>query len=121
MFFNLCALLFILGFLLFMCSGCNGLRLPSNRISGQFGGVPFSIDSQKQLAIEGFAMSVTNSNMVATVKINKLSSTNDPQVIDKASAGRVAELQAIKGIIESGGAAVGNVAGKGAHTAITGQ
>ena len=36
-----------------------------------------------------------------SVKFEKWSSTNDPQVIDKASAGRVAEINAYKDLISN--------------------
>lgn len=109
-------------------SGCATSPIPSNRITGAIGGVPFTIEAHKQTLAENIELEVDSVTAVSTNRsrlvIGKLSSTNDPQVIDKSYAGQArvieAQTQFAKEIVNSIGTATGNAGGSAARTAATG-
>ena len=84
-----------------LLTGCVS-KLPSTRISGLLGGAPFEMEYQKQTTIEGLMVQHnTLSNGTFILNIQKLSSVNDPQVIDKAYAGQAAVMKtALEGASE---------------------
>jgi len=82
--------------LVLLCGGC-ALGVPANRIAIRAPSGQYLIETPKNVEITQFNASV-DTNGIFSVKFDRWSSTNDPQVVDKATAGRVAELQALGGI-----------------------
>jgi hypothetical protein len=73
-------------------TGCaTGNRaVPGNHIKGSIAGQPFEIQNPKNTLMEGVSLTHQSGTNSFTLRIDKLSSTNDPQVIDKAYAGQAA-------------------------------
>lgn len=80
-----------------LTAGCRS-PVPANQISIKAPSGTYDVRTPKNVDIQKFEANV-NTQGVFTVKFEKWSSTNDPQVIDKASAGRVAEIQAYKDLV----------------------
>lgn len=74
-----------------LAQGC--MRVPANKINISAPSGTYNVETPKNVKITDFSASVT-SNGVFTLNFGKWESTNDPQVIDKVSAGRVAEIKA---------------------------
>src|SRR5690349_17864280 len=100
--------------LLFLCGGCSLLQspVPANHITIKTPMGSYDIQTPKNVTINKFAATVT-SNGVVTVNFDNWSATNDPLVIDKASAGQVSVINAWSGLLNSAvySAANGAVAG----------
>jgi hypothetical protein len=74
-----------------MLCGCvaGGNRaVPGNHIKGFIAGQPFEIENPKNTTMTGVLLSHTSGTNTFFLSIEKISSTNDPQVIDKAYAGQ---------------------------------
>lgn len=102
------------------CSGCAALTrqpVPATRISGTLGGAPFTLESPKQGEWTGVDLTMSTGVTNFHLHIDSVKAVNDPQVIDKASAGRVAEINAWKDLmatgIEKGGEGIAKGAAKG--------
>lgn len=80
-----------------LTAGCRS-PVPANQISIQAPSGTYNIRTPKNVDIQKLEASVTT-NGIFSVKVDRWTSTNDPQVIDKASAGRVAEIQAYKDLV----------------------
>lgn len=80
-------------------AGCKS-PVPANQISIKAPSGTYDIRTPKNVDIQKLEASVST-NGVFNVKVERWSSTNDPQVIDKSSAGRVAEINAYKDLIGS--------------------
>lgn len=73
-------------------SGC--FKVPANRIDIQSPRGKYKVATPKDVEIKKFEATVdTNGSM--TISFDSWKSNNDPQVIDKVSAGRVAEIKAV--------------------------
>ncbi len=70
------------------------MPVPGTRIKGQIGGVPFEVNSPKQTTLKGLLIQHHSGTNNFTLNVAELSSTNDPQVIDKAYAGQAAVAKA---------------------------
>lgn len=88
-------------------AGCSS-PVPANKISIVAPSGKYEITTPKNVDITKFQATV-NSNGTCSVTFDRWTSTNDPNVIDKATAGRVAEIQAM-----------GNIAATVAEKAIQG-
>lgn len=90
---------FLLIPILALASGCAMFTpsspVPSTRINGAIGGIPFSLEAPKQVSAKGIELDMAVATNTFRLRIAELSSLNDPQVIDKASAGRIAETKAM--------------------------
>lgn len=80
-----------------LTAGCRS-PVPANQITIKAPSGDYRVATPKNVDITKFEATV-NTQGVFSVKFDRWSSTNDPQVIDKASAGRVAEIQAYKDLI----------------------
>lgn len=85
------------GMMMFL-AGCMS-PVPSNHFTATVGGEKFDFETRKQTAAEGLeyshtVMDASGKTNVFSLKVNKLSSTNDPQVIDRAYAGQAAVIDA---------------------------
>jgi hypothetical protein len=82
-----------------LASGCAlftpSSPVPATRVSGSIGGIPFTLEAPKQVSAKGVELDMTVATNTFRLRIAELSSVNDPQVIDKASAGRIAETKAM--------------------------
>ena len=103
-------------FPLLLCFGCALMHgpVPANviRITSR-DGATYSISTPKNVTIKQFEASF-DTNGIPRIKFDSWSSTNDPYVIDAAGAARVAEWNAISGLINSGIEAGIKAAAKGA-------
>lgn len=112
--------LLLFGLLASLISGCTS-PVPGNEFSGEIGGRPFKFRTRKQtvakkLSLEVYGVSATATNF-ARLEIGELSSTNDPQVIDKSFAGQAAVIDAQSRFLEAAGKTIGAAAGTAAKTA----
>lgn len=69
--------------------------------------MPFNITNPQQSGLKGLRLNMHQGTNYFSLEIDEYHSENDPQVIDKASAGRVAEINAL-----------GDIAGKIAEKAV---
>jgi hypothetical protein len=76
------------------CSAFYKSPVPGTEIRGEIAGVPFSLNSPKQAEMHGVELFIQTATNTFRLVIKDYESKNDPQVIDKASAGRVAEVNA---------------------------
>jgi hypothetical protein len=97
--------------LLLLCAGCTAV--PSNRIVADFRSGTLSIHSPKNAEVQNLVIDYQTNGMVR-VSVARWSSTNDAQVIDKASAGRAAEFKAMGDLVKDVTAAAVDTAGKAA-------
>lgn len=90
------AICFLAGVALTSCTGCalSKSPVPATRVSGSYAGVPFTLESPKQAEWLGVDVTLTTGTTNFHLHIDSVKALNDPQVIDKASAGRVAEIKA---------------------------
>lgn len=87
--------LILMASLLAGCSAFYKSPVPGTNIEGKIAGVPFSISSPKQSEMHGVELFIQTATNTFRLTIRDYVSKNDPQVIDKAAAGRVAELDAM--------------------------
>lgn len=102
---------YALTLLLALC-GCGGLGVPANRITLKTPRGSYDILTPKNVDISNFKASVDTNGSVQ-IAFDKWASTNDPLVIDKASAGQAAIVNAWSGLL-------GTVAAKSAEGAAKG-
>jgi hypothetical protein len=88
---------FLLPALAVLCAGCTAV--PSNRIVADFRSGTLSIHSPKNADVQDLVIDYQTNGMVR-VSVGRWSSTNDAQVIDKASAGRAAEFKAMGDLVK---------------------
>lgn len=93
-------------------TGCMN-PVPGTRIKGQIGGVPFEVNSPKQTTMKGLMIQHSAGTNHFVLNIAELSSTNDPQVIDKSYAGQAAVLKTIGDIAADVAAKTAAAAAKG--------
>jgi hypothetical protein len=88
-------LLLLVVFVVLGCCGCMGgnRAVPGNHIKGFIAGQPFEIENPKNTTMTGVLLSHTAGTNTFFLSIEKISSTNDPQVIDKAYAGQAHVMQ----------------------------
>ena len=82
-----------LGAAAILFTGC-AMPVPGTRIKGQIGGVPFEVHSPKQATLKGLMIQHSAGTNHFVLNVAELSSTNDPQVIDKSYAGQAAVAKA---------------------------
>lgn len=75
-----------------LATGCKTNPVPANTISIVTPRGKYNIGTPKNNNIEGFDASV-DTNGTVSVKFDKWTSTNDPQVVDKAYAGQALVLK----------------------------
>lgn len=89
---------------LLFVAGCKS-PVPANTIRIKSPRGDWSIATPKNVSIEGFRASV-DTNGSCVIDFAKWTSTNDPEVIGKSYAGRVAEVNAwstlVSGLVEAG-------------------
>ncbi len=79
-------------------AGCKS-PVPQNTFKGTLGGKPFEISTKKQTKAEGIHLSYSDGSNVFKLDIDKIEGSNDPQVISKSYAGRVAEINAMRDLV----------------------
>lgn len=115
-------MLVIIGLLPLLLCGCMGARVvPSNEFSGMIGNQPFKFSARKQTTAKGIEILSEQGTNRFALRVQELSSTNDPQVIDKSYAGQAAVIDAQARFVEKVEAAIGKAAGAAANTAVTGK
>jgi hypothetical protein len=77
------------------CSAFYKSPVPGTEIRGEIAGVPFSLNSPKQAEMHGVELFIQTATNTFRLVIKDYESKNDAQVIGKAAAGRVAELDAM--------------------------
>jgi hypothetical protein len=99
-----------------LCAGCGSL-VPANTVKIKTPRGSYKLAMPKQFeATNVLAKVETNGTFV--ISADYLSSKNDANVIDKASAGRVAELNAFGELVDKVGGSLGTLSGKGARAAV---
>ena len=73
-------------------AGC--VSPPATRITGTVDGVPFSVSSPKQVDMAGFKLHADKQNGVFDLTIDRLGSTNSPDVIQTTGSAQVAQIKA---------------------------
>lgn len=112
--------LFCALFLVTAVTGCQTSPVPSTKFTGSLGGQPFEFVGHKQTMAKGVKLFMQHGTNTFELHIDELSSQNDPEVISKAAAGRVAELNAMGGLFQSIGGAAGSFAGQAANKGVKG-
>lgn len=81
--------IFTIAAALVMC-GCSvfGPATPTTTLKVQVGGQNFTWESPKQVEAEGLEF-IVSTNGGAAIRVSKVSSVNDPLVIDKSYAGQI--------------------------------
>ena len=104
-------LLFLLPILLCGCSIFNS-PVPANRITIKAPQGSYDILTPKNVNIEKFSATV-QTNGVVNITFDSWNIVNDPMVIDKATAGQVATINAWSGLLNSAVSAAAAGAAKG--------
>jgi hypothetical protein len=97
--------------LLLAIAGCTAV--PSNRIEANFKAGTLAIHSPKNADVQNLVIDY-QTNGVVRVSVARWCSTNDAQVIDRASAGRAAEFQAMGNLVKEVTAAAVDTAAQSA-------
>ena len=95
---------------------CGCVSPPATKITGTVDGVPFSINSPKQVDMTGFKLHADKNAGTFDLTIDRIGSTNSSDVIQTTGAAQVAQINAVGNAISQAAQAAGQAFASGGAT-----